>query len=174
MANRHVRKVKADVNAALLALHAAHGGLRPSEVVAAAAPVDSPLHGEFEWDDEKAGHEFRLWQARHLIRVAVIETTVDDGTVVADRFVHVPPTAADRDDATREGMYQPMRVVVQHADWYTRALGALLAKLSAAEHAAEELQRAAQASAAPDDTQAKITLALQAFKAASAAVAALH
>jgi hypothetical protein len=27
----------------------------------------SKLHGKFEWDDKKAGHEYRVWQARQLI-----------------------------------------------------------------------------------------------------------
>lgn len=33
---------------------------------------DSALHSLFEWDDSKAAHEYRLEQARHIIRAQVI------------------------------------------------------------------------------------------------------
>lgn len=33
---------------------------------------DSELHGEFEWDDGKAAHEYRIWQARRVIAVNVV------------------------------------------------------------------------------------------------------
>lgn len=50
----------------------AHGGLlRPEDVVAAARLKASPLHDQFEWDDNAAAVQYRLWQARQLIRVAV-------------------------------------------------------------------------------------------------------
>lgn len=49
-----------------------HGGvLRPEDVVAFARNKRTALHSEFEWDDEKASTEYRLWQARTVIRVAV-------------------------------------------------------------------------------------------------------
>ena len=57
---------------ALESIRAKHGGiLRPEDVVATAADPKSILHGQFEWDDGKAAQEYRLWQARHLIRVCV-------------------------------------------------------------------------------------------------------
>lgn len=37
-------------------------------VVEAAKPIGSPLHDHFEWDDGTAAHEFRLTQARALVR----------------------------------------------------------------------------------------------------------
>jgi len=50
-----------------------HGGvLRPADVVQYAANNRaSVLHSKFEWDDERAGYEYRLWQAREIIRVVV-------------------------------------------------------------------------------------------------------
>jgi hypothetical protein len=47
------------------------GKLRPSDVIKAARPVSSPLHDQFQWDDTEAAREYRLWQARQLIRVTV-------------------------------------------------------------------------------------------------------
>ena len=50
-----------------------HGGtLRPADVVAFAEDGNTALHERFTWDDTKAAHEHRLWQARELIRVSVI------------------------------------------------------------------------------------------------------
>lgn len=62
----------------LQALYEAHGDLTPSMVVEAARPEDHPLHGRFEWDDEKAGDKFRLHQARQLIRSVRIRVIVED------------------------------------------------------------------------------------------------
>ena len=49
-----------------------HGGLlKPEDVVAFARNKRTALHQEFEWDDERASAEYRLEQARKVIRVAV-------------------------------------------------------------------------------------------------------
>jgi hypothetical protein len=50
--------------------------LLPSAVVEAARDPDSPLHHRFTWDDSKAAHEYRLWQARELI--VSVEIVVDN------------------------------------------------------------------------------------------------
>jgi len=51
---------------------AENGGiLQPEIVVQRARSRTSPLHSRFTWDDGKAAHEFRLWQARQLISVSV-------------------------------------------------------------------------------------------------------
>lgn len=42
--------------------------LYAESVVQAAEPTRSILHDYFEWDDDKAAQEYRLEQARHLIR----------------------------------------------------------------------------------------------------------
>lgn len=49
-----------------------HGGLvRPEQVVEAAAVPESPLHDWFTWDDTAAAAQYRLQQARQLLRVCV-------------------------------------------------------------------------------------------------------
>jgi hypothetical protein len=40
----------------------------PEDVVAAARPKRSPIHRDFEWDDAAAATEYRLAQARYLLR----------------------------------------------------------------------------------------------------------
>lgn len=48
------------------------GLLKPVDVVNwAAENPDSLLYGRFEWNDAKASHQYRLWQARHIINVQV-------------------------------------------------------------------------------------------------------
>lgn len=47
------------------------GVLIPEKVVEFAADPNSALHSQFEWDDTEAAREYRLHQARNLIRVVV-------------------------------------------------------------------------------------------------------
>jgi hypothetical protein len=54
------------------------GTLTPAQVVIAAEPKDSPLHDSFTWDDSAAATQYRLWQARQLLRVSVT-VIVPDG-----------------------------------------------------------------------------------------------
>lgn len=57
----------------LRALQRKGGGiLHPADVVEAARPPESPLHGEFEWDDSVAAEKWRIEQAREMIRVTVV------------------------------------------------------------------------------------------------------
>lgn len=56
----------------LLIISKEHGGiLRPVDVVEYAKNPDTALHSKFTWDDTVAAHEYRLWQARQVIRVSV-------------------------------------------------------------------------------------------------------
>lgn len=53
---------------ALLAIRDADGMITPEGVLARAQNPKSPLHAAFEWDDEKAAVQYRLEQARALVR----------------------------------------------------------------------------------------------------------
>lgn len=56
----------------LLALYEANNGLlRPEDVVEFAKDPKTALHKRFEWDDGAAAHQWRLEQARNVIRVHV-------------------------------------------------------------------------------------------------------
>lgn len=60
------------------------GQLNPEQVVDfARRNRRSALHDEFEWDDTEAAHQFRLEQARRIIRlnINVLETPNGDVTV---------------------------------------------------------------------------------------------
>lgn len=50
----------------------AHDGvLHPHDVVEFAQNPETALHGRFTWDDTKAAHEHRIWEARQVIRLYV-------------------------------------------------------------------------------------------------------
>ena len=48
------------------------GLLAPADVVAFARDENTALHSHFQWDDSKAAEAYRLWQARQVLRVAVV------------------------------------------------------------------------------------------------------
>ena len=58
------------------------GRLHASDVVSwARRNPRSALHSQFVWSDKKAAHEYRLWQARRLILVNVVDES-DEPTLV--------------------------------------------------------------------------------------------
>lgn len=59
------------------------GIIRPDDVVAAAQDEGSALHSWFEWDDGEAAHNYRLEQARKLLRVYVVTETPESNPVRA-------------------------------------------------------------------------------------------
>lgn len=60
------------VQAELEKIRAQHKGmLRPSDVVSFAKNPKTALHARFQWDDTKAAEQYRLEQARDIIRAIV-------------------------------------------------------------------------------------------------------
>jgi hypothetical protein len=61
----------------LLERHAnEHGGTLSAELlVQLASHAAHPLHDRFEWDDKRAGHLFRVEQARQIIRSTWLDVT---------------------------------------------------------------------------------------------------
>jgi hypothetical protein len=45
--------------------------LKPEDVVEFAANPKTALHKKFTWDDREAARQYRLWQAREIIRISV-------------------------------------------------------------------------------------------------------
>lgn len=76
---------------ALQEIAAKHGGvLRPVDVVDTARDPKHVLHGIFEWDDSKAAHQHRLYQARDLIASVQYVYKVEQHTYRAPQWVHDP------------------------------------------------------------------------------------
>lgn len=67
-----MRKIGVGIQRELDAIRKKNGGiLQCAKVVEFARDPKTALHGRFEWDDTAAAQEYRLWQARELIRVYV-------------------------------------------------------------------------------------------------------
>lgn len=62
------------IKAELLGLQNQDGMIIPDAAVdwAKANPA-SALHGALEWDDGKAGHQWRVWQVRRLVAVHLVD-----------------------------------------------------------------------------------------------------
>lgn len=48
------------------------GSVSAPDILASAAPESSPLHPCFQWDDQMAAHQYRLTQARDILRHVVV------------------------------------------------------------------------------------------------------
>lgn len=131
------------VHQELMKLWKKRGKLTASEVVEAAKNAKSALHDCFEWDDTKAAHEYRLSQARHLIKRAVPKKE-------EEKFVHVPVQKAEEETGSKEGEYHPASHIVQEVDLYQRALGEAISYLNSAARAVEALKEAAKESPKKD------------------------
>jgi hypothetical protein len=77
----------------------------------------SELHKQFEWDDAKAGYQYRLWQARRLIALEV----------VSDDFK--PQIVSLRFDRPRGGGYREIADVLRSRELSDRMLADALADL---------------------------------------------
>lgn len=77
-------------------LAALNGGrLTPDAVVQDAKSAKSPLHDQFEWDDSEAARQWRLQQARDLIRSVRIEIEVNERIVSTVCYVRDPRAASE-------------------------------------------------------------------------------
>ena len=108
---------RTQITAELRRIQESHGGLlRAADVVAEASRQDSPLHDHFTWDDNEAGHQWRLQQARQLIRVTVQTLPYDEPHYLVRAFVSLSP------DRLREaGGYKEMAAVL-HSPFDRRQL----------------------------------------------------
>ena len=96
--------------------------LTPEAVVAVATDPDHVLHESFEWNDSVASHNYRVWQARHLIRGVKIVTPEGQKT---SRFVSV------KIGTNRQ--YEDIRVVVKDIDKWQAVLTDMAQRLGEAE-----------------------------------------
>lgn len=163
-AGARVKKVKAQAaGEELVRIRAKHGAVTARNTVDESRPEDAPLHEAFEWDDEKAADEFRLQQARTIIR-AVVDVTNPDIEPQAV-YVHV----RSQDAESEHGTYEPITVVVREPDLFAAALGELKEKLAGAHRAIEELQSAASLAKSPVSQEKLATIGRHLKRASEAA-----
>ena len=87
------------------------------EFVAPAAVVEfakrnkrAALHKEFEWDNTKAAQQFRLDQARHLIRLYINVIETENGNIPTRMYVSL------EGDRKRSGGYRTLESVMTNAE----------------------------------------------------------
>jgi hypothetical protein len=125
------------VNAEINRIYERDGMVKPSVLVEESEPVEAPAHEAFEWDNIKAGKEFRLMQARGYIRHAVVTC---DGKPTT--FCHVPVSVQYSE--SKEGCYKTIEAIVHNKDEYKLALGQLASYLDAAQESYNRLVDAAK------------------------------
>lgn len=137
------------------------GQLTAPDVVAEAQPTKSPLHPAFEWNNKAAAGQYRLHQARNLIKSVVVQ--MDDSTEARPQFVHIAT------EKSRGGYYQDGLVAASNLDEFERAFKGAVEKLRGAQRAVEDLQSLASNHGKEDDT-ALVAVALSALATAHDAV----
>lgn len=87
---------------------AKHGVLTPVVLEEDARPTDHPLHHRFEWDDRVGGYQYRLIQARELIREARVSYRDSSGSTKSMREYY-PVRAPDSPSPT----FEPVDEILQ-------------------------------------------------------------
>lgn len=140
------------------------GELRPSMVVKEARVKKNPLHSEFEWDDKKASVQYRLEQARRLIRKVVVHVEEGGVTEKQNVYVHVPS------DSREEGIYVTSAVLASDQILFVRAHREALEKLNSAASAVHQLESIANKDKIPGDKLSLISMADKALDTAQTAI----
>lgn len=89
---------------------AGDGLLKPDDVVRAARRENHPLHRFFTWDNDQAAHQYRLFQARTLIRS--VRLSVPDGSLTPP----APAYVALKADVSTGGGYRRTEEIVDDVD----------------------------------------------------------
>jgi hypothetical protein len=106
----------------------------PEDVVEDARPIDSPMHDAFEWDDSKAAIEYRLEQARHLIRSVTFQVIANERTTMTRAFVVV------RNEEQARDLYFPTDEAMSDEAMRKQVLVRALRDLQAFQHRYRELE----------------------------------
>lgn len=112
------------IRAEITGIYKKNGSVTPEAVLEKARGENTALHSAFEWDNEKAGHLYRLVQARTLIRRIGIE---EGGEVKP--LIHVPAEAGTK---IIRGRYVVDEDLVKSIDDFEKALAAAKRDLDAA------------------------------------------
>lgn len=127
------KTTKADLRvAAYEALLARRGTIGPADLVEAARDPASPLHELFEWDDRRAGEQYRLAQASELIRrwkgvVVRVDERTREVRVEAVRRVQSPSEQRGPGQRSYESVEAIMADPVKRDDMIRTALRELQA-----------------------------------------------
>lgn len=159
--------IKSAIEQAVNEIYQRDGEVKPSVLVETAKPKDHPAHDAFEWNNAKAGHEYRMMQARQWIKRVHITINGE-----AERLFHITLNPETDEDAEREleGCYKPASVIVQSVDEFDIALKQLRHQVQTARESYEYLKK--KAADAKDEAQPRINfpVADQGFQQVQAAL----
>lgn len=94
------------------------GEITPEDILADAKNDNSPLHSFFEWSDGVAAHQYRLQQARGLIRSVVAIYTHEDRPATRMRaYVHIPDKEPHYREAGHAMSQKKTRELVLQRAW---------------------------------------------------------
>ena len=119
------------------------GVLTAESVVAAARDEGSVLHPQFEWDNDAAAENYRLWQARQLIRVTVEYIGPVDAPVKTRVFVSLTP-----DRRQESGGYRHIVAVLSDREKRQQLLADAMAEMERFQRKYESLQEVSEVIAA--------------------------
>lgn len=125
------------VSGELQRLEDERGRLTPEIVVDSARHEESPLHDEFDWDDGVAAHQWRIEQARRLIRSVKVSVVTETTTIRCVTYVRDPAAGVKE-----QGYIRTMRAVDEQLGDEVLAyeMGRLLALTSRVVDIAEALE----------------------------------
>ena len=99
------------------------GLLKEEDIVVDAQPINSPLHGEFEWDNAIAGDKYRLMQATNLIHRVSVTIATPQGSETVRYFVSLSS------DRLSGGGFRSVVDVLSNAQQQQELLDTALAEL---------------------------------------------
>lgn len=121
----HIRQEDVDAVAQELSAIAEKNGsgFDAALVVEAARDPASAMHRYFEWDDSLAAQQWRLYQARSLIRSIQVKVVVKDGpqpeTAFTRKYHHVRVSQADEEPESR---YVPLEAVTSRESYLNQVI----------------------------------------------------
>jgi len=92
------------------------GQLLPEAIVEFARNRNTALHGEFEWNNTKAAHQYRLEQARRVIRLNINVLPTAGGDVTVPMYVSL------KSDRHTGGGYRTLEDVMSDEDMRAQLL----------------------------------------------------
>ena len=115
----------------------------PEMVLKYAAPAASPLHDIFDWNDSTAAHQFRLIQARNMLRSLRIVVRKLDDPIEKRRFLINVPMASSLEEAPKNKAYVPVADAMKSPELRPVVLRNALQELRAFQRRYAELQELA-------------------------------
>jgi hypothetical protein len=126
------------IQAELAQIQEQHGTLRAEDVVEFARNTRTALHAEFQWDDTEAAKQYRLSQARKIIRINVQVLPTARGNVTVPVYVSL---SSDR--IQPGGGYRRLEDVMNDADLRQQFLDQALAEFERVRRKYQNLQELA-------------------------------